>query len=284
MLNRFHTGEATAQVRTSIALFPFGFRQIFNLVLSPLMETSGLAQIAFHVHQPALKGLFFIPALAIWLLILLVLLQRRKTLLGNKAVLLGVCMTLSVWAFLTVITVLLGYQCDWTTQSRYSFPVAFGWLCAAITFSFNPRASTWIRGALAVAWGVPFAATVIAVTAKPVFHAAPSKLPRSHLEATAEELSACSFLQAQLSQSETKPALILADEPYLMNELGVPVVPWFYLERHGKIYSSKPAVVWAILKRSSSDALKKRLDDNNLLIPFEKPPGVTLDLLSLRFK
>jgi hypothetical protein len=177
-------------------------------------------------------------------------------------------MTAATWVFLLLLTLLLGYQCDWTTQARYSFPVAFAWFCGGIILIFSKLIPKGLRISLGVAYSIPVAATLVAGALKPFIHTSQVPLPRSHFAASAlynttNELEAYRFLEERIANSAQRhPQLIIANNPNPMNELLIPVVPWKYLEIHKKLMSSRPMIVWALLDSSSASALRSRLDEH----------------------
>jgi len=285
LLNRLWTGEATAQVHGSQPLFPVGLPQVWNLIVSPLADLSGLSDIAFHLPARLwITAGLSLPALVIWFGLGYAWFKRPRSETPNHFVRLMILMTVTTWGFLLFLTLILGYQCDWTTQPRYSFPVAFAWLCGGMVLIFSQRVPKVLRICLALAYCFPVSATLMAGAAKPFLHASPVPLPQSHLAGTPGEREAYQFLEDRLaSDAQRRPQLIVANQPHPMNELLIPAVPWMYFETQEKLTSSRPMVVWALLDPSSAEKLRQRLDEHGKVERVNTPAGFPWEFLIVSF-
>jgi hypothetical protein len=285
LLNRVWTGEATAAVRGSQPLFPVGLAQFWNLAVSPLMELLGLTNMLFHLPASyVLTAALSLPALAIWFGLGFVWVKRRRTEGPSRFLKVIVWMTVSNWGFLLILTLLLGYQCDWTGQPRYSFPIAFAWFCGGIVLIFSERVPKAIRVLLAVAYLFPVVVTFAAGVTKPFRQVTPALLPQSRLAGTPNEREMFRYLEERMANDpQARPQLIIANKMEPMTELVAAVIPWSYLEAHGKLTSSRPMIVWALLDSASAQGLRHRLDENCTVKRMNTPAGFPGDCLVITF-
>lgn len=287
LLNRILSGQITAQVHGKVPLFKIGVAQIWNLLVSPTMELSGWSAILFHLHVGSLPSqLLSIPAMIITCAAFgYTFYLFRGAPEGRRFAVLALTMSASLWVFLLAITVLLGNQCDWTTQPRYSFPVAFAWLCLAIALILDSRIGRLYRSLVAVFCAIPLSAVLIAGVIKPFQRMHPVPLPKSHLAASPAEFAVYQAFQNKLVNAElARPDLIIAEGPYSMNEFQVSTVCWCYLEGIQKLRSSKPMVVWALLNDQEMAAFRNRLDKTVMTEQLNLPPNSPWGGLLVMFK
>lgn len=285
LVNHALSGETAAQIRSTPAFFAIGVRQIWNILVLPLMDISGWSDIDLRTGKSHWKHCFLAGmAMLIWLGIGLAILRRRRIQMDPRLIKLLVIMTAATWMFFITITMAFGHIYDWTTQSRLSYPIIFAWFCYALILVFDKRLQLILRVWLALVCGIPLVASVVLSAGRPFLGIAPGTQPECRLAASPAQCAAYRFLEYQLAHGEMRPNLIISAGPDPMNELKVPIVHWYFLEHFHDLHSSKPLIVWALLDQPSSQELRSHLDKSAIVRQVQMPKNSPWELLVLNFK
>jgi hypothetical protein len=284
LVNHALSGHATAQVGPGPTFFAIGVRQIWNILVPPLMDISGWSDIDQRTGTANWKHYLLAGmVILIWLGIGLAISRRRQIQMDSRMLKLLLIMTAATWMFFIIITTAFGHY-DWTTQARLSFPVIFAWFCLAITLVFDRREQFIPRVWLALVCGIPLVASVVVSAGRPFLGVTPESMPQCRLAAPRAQCAAYGFLEYQLANGEVRPNLIISGGPEPMNELKIPTVWWNLLERFQDLHSSKPLVVWALLDQASSQVLRSHLDKSAIVRQVQMPKDSPWELLVLDFK
>ncbi len=277
LINRLLSGEGSAVLHNGFRLSPVGFQQILHLLLPPLLDVSGWSKIFFHL--PSNLSLFS-PVCGAALFICLIVSVTRPTIQTSllPALRLLILYCSAVAGFLFSLTLVFGYFYDWTSETRYYFPVYFGLFSLALALVAHPDLQPKLRAALFLCAGIPTLASITSASAFPFRVSDQTPLPISQLAASHDEAVAYHFLHTL-----PLPELILSETTLPMNELLVPTVPWFYLKNHALLTSSRPLKVWALLSKEATSQLEKLLPERARVTTQKVPDPFPYQLTQIEF-
>ena len=277
LTNRLLSGEGSAVLHGGVRLGSVGWAQVAHLWIPPLLDVTGWAKI-FSRLPPGLQ--WVAPVCGVGLTGCLALGVRQ--ILGRAETkrslrILGLFCG-AVAGFLLCLTVFLGYFYDWTSETRYYFPIYFGVFAFGLGLVVHPGVPRLLRVGLFLSAGLPALASLCAAAAYPFRSAVEMPLPKSGLGGSKAEATGYAFLHTLPA-----PDLVLSEKPLPMNELGVPAVPWFYLENHGQLTSSRPLKVWALLGPDATERLRKMVGPGVRLVQPPVPDAFPWQFTEIEF-
>jgi hypothetical protein len=177
-------------------------------------------------------------------------------------------LTAILWVFLYVMAVTSGIKYNFASDSRFYFPIGFGWLVlGAVLLDKLPRNSL-ITSPRLYSLAIPLLFSFFFYAATGVYYL---DLDQHHAD----------FPATLMKERGRGPDLVITTEYYLMLELGVPVL-WQYKD-FGVFYSSKNLEVWAMIEPVDETVFLAKFQRASTITPVTGPPGFPFKCYILSF-
>jgi hypothetical protein len=192
-------------------------------------------------------------------------------------------LTAILWAFLYLLSVSSGRSDNLALQSRYYFPIGFGWIVlGAVLLDKLPRNSL-IMSPRFYSLAIPLLFSFFFFAATGVFGHRWATMPNSRIWWDFEDFDQrhAAFPATLMKERGKGPDLVITSKYYLMLELGVPML-WQYKD-FGVFYSSKNLEVWAMIEPVDETVFLAKFQRASTITPVTGPPGFPFKCYILSF-
>jgi hypothetical protein len=180
----------------------------------------------------------------------------------EKAFAVYLCLlTGGLWLTLALMTVFSGVKYDFSSDGRFSMPIALGWLVLGGVSVGKMPARSVTRSAVFYTFIVPIAFSAVFFAASGLSKHPYSTMPSSKTAwIESNEPSHAAFLSNLVRRRARKPDLLVATDARFMTELGVPGFFTFraVLDDHHVYFSSVDLEVWAMIDPADEHVLLQK--------------------------